>query len=184
MVLDLRAEGHVLYDARTLDKVIDWMAAQAFALLADAQDPVLVGIVQRGAAIAARLQARLDATHGVTAPLYEIWAEQRNPQDAGEADVRILEPDGLAARDLTQATVLVVDDQLYNGITLGRVVRHLERRGGHTLHTAVLVDRSLGRLPLRPSVAGLCLELSSRQALSCRVPPGDGAFEVRLLAAN
>ncbi|WP_374604627.1 phosphoribosyltransferase family protein [Niveibacterium sp.] len=175
-------ERFTLYDAPRLERVIDWMAAQAFPLLAGADDPLLLGILRRGGPLSAMLQARLQAIYGLALPRYEIKLKRYGDDLALlHADTQLTENAEFSARDLSRATVLVVDDVLYQGHSLARVVGYLTQRGAAAVHAAVLADRRVASLPVKAEVVGLCLQLSDRDVVECHVPPYEPEFKIELL---
>lgn len=175
-------ERFTLYDAPRLERVIDWMAAQAFPLLAGADDPLLLGILRRGGPLSAMLQARLQAIYGLALPRYEIKLKRYGDDLALlHADTQLTENTEFSARDLSSATVLVVDDVLYQGHSLARVVGYLTQRGAAAVHAAVLADRCVASLPVKAEVVGLCLQLSDRDVVECHVPPYEPEFKIELL---
>jgi|GEM_PF-6841004 len=167
-----------LYDAERLDKVLDWMAAQSFAMLAAASRPVIIGIAPRGASLATRLQQRLEARYGLAISRYEIWAERAADDAPSGAPLKIVEPDALAARDLTGCNVLVVDALLSRGRTLSGVLDHVRKRRVTSANACVLVDRCRRDAQLRATVSGLCLELPAGVRVECHLPPHDKDFGV------
>ena len=76
--------------------------------------------------------------------------------------------------------VVVVDDVLYQGHSLARVLEFLRAQHADPIRTAVLVDRRVTRLPLRADIAGLILQLAPDDVVECRVPPFEPVFEIDL----
>ena len=92
------------------------MAREAFPLLAGAEEPLLLGILRRGAPLAEMLQARLKANHGCDVPRYAMKLKRYGDDlTLLHADTQLTENAEFAARDLSRATVLMVDDVLYQG---------------------------------------------------------------------
>lgn len=173
--------GILLYDEAGLDPVLDRMAARAAGLLRDAEDPLLLGILRRGDPLAAMLQRRLRMKHGLELPRYRV-ALRRYGDDMGvrHGETELDENAEFAARDLSRATVLVVDDLLHQGNSLLRAIGYLTRRGALALHAAVLVDRCMARVPLRVAVTGLRLELAPGDRVECLIPPYEERFAIHL----
>lgn len=178
-----RADGErfCLYDRGALGGALERMAARAEALLAGADDPLLLGILRRGQPLAEMLQQRL-AARGTRLPLYSLKLK-RYADDLTllHADTRLTENAEFAARDLTRATVLVVDDVLYQGHSLARVLAYLSRRGAPVIRAAVLVDRCVPQLPVRADIVGLRLQVAPGDVVECHVPPYEEEFKIELL---
>jgi pyrimidine operon attenuation protein/uracil phosphoribosyltransferase len=104
-------ERFCLYDSAALQEVLDRMAAQAATFLAGEPDPLLLGILRRGAPLAEMLQARLKTKHGLDVPRYGLRLK-RYADDLTllHPQTRLVEDQRNAALDLAGHTVLVVDD--------------------------------------------------------------------------
>lgn len=171
-----------LYDEAALAEVMARMAAQARALLEGEADPLLLGILRRGDPLAARLQAELEGRWGLAVPRYALKLKRYSD------DLQLLHPetlltenDTLAGRDLARATVLVVDDVLYEGHSLARILAYLQARGAPAVRTAVLADRHCARVPVRADIVGLHLQVAPGDVVECHVPPYEADFKVEVL---
>jgi pyrimidine operon attenuation protein / uracil phosphoribosyltransferase len=171
-----------LYRTDQLAAVLERMAARAAGLLAGAQDPLLLGILRRGDPLAAMLQQRLKERHALAVPRYSLRLERYGD------DLSLLHPETaltenaeFSARDLSHATVLIVDDVLYHGHSLVRVLAYLAQRGAQAIHAAVLVDRCVAQVPVRAAIVGLRLQVAPGDVVECHVPPYEPELEIRLL---
>jgi pyrimidine operon attenuation protein/uracil phosphoribosyltransferase len=171
-----------LYDTVALDAVLDRMARAAFPLLAGAEDPVLLGILRRGAPLAEMLQAKLKANHGLDVPRYAMKLKRYGD------DLTLLHPDTqltesveFAARDVSRATILIVDDVLYQGYSLARMQAYLVTRGVPVIRAAVLADRCCAVLPVKADVVGVYLQVAPSDVVECNVPPYEEAFKIEVL---
>lgn len=171
-----------LYDASTLEPVLDAMARQAAALLDDR--PVsIIGVLRRGAPLGDLLATRL---------------RQRRPDLAVErTDLRVKRYDDdltlLHAATSLSATpeqqqaqfagrqVIVVDDVLYQGYSAFRVFEFLRAQGADCVHLAVLVDRHCSVLPVSADIVGLTLQIAPHDVIECSVPPFEDEFAIDLL---
>jgi pyrimidine operon attenuation protein/uracil phosphoribosyltransferase len=171
-----------LYDTAALQPVLDRIAADAAALLRGAGDPLVLGILRRGAPLAEMLQQRLRAQHGLDVPRYGLKLKRYGDDLALlHPDTQLTENAEFSARDLSRSTVLVVDDVLYLGHSLARVVRYLSQRGAPTIRAAVLADRCTTRLPLRADIVGVRLQVAAGDVVECNVPPYEPIFRIELL---
>lgn len=178
----VRGERFCLYDTAALQAVLERMAAQAATFLAGEADPLLLGILRRGAPLAEMLQARLKANHGLEVPRYGLKLK-RYADDLTllHPETELTENAEFSARDLSRATVLVVDDVLYEGHSLARVLSYLSRRGAPTVRIAVLADRCVARLPIRANIVGVKLQIAAGDVVECNVPPYESALKIELL---
>jgi len=178
----IEGDRFCLYDRAAIEFVLDRMAADAAALLRGAEDPVLLGILRRGAPLAGMMQARLMARFGIGVPRFELKLK-RYADDLGllHPDTELTENAELCARDLSRATVLAVDDVLYRGHSLARVVAYLSQRRAHVVRAAVLADRCVARLPVHADIVGIRLQLAPDDIVECNVPPYEEDLGIELL---
>lgn len=180
---DVSGIRFVLYDERQIESVLDAMAAHAAGLLAGTASLAVVGVLRRGAPLAGRLVERLVRDHGFAPPLRLDLHVKRYADD-----LRLLHPhtelhegEREAALDLADHTLLVVDDVLYTGHSLARVLDHLVARGPAAIRVAVLVDRGVAMLPVHTDVCGLRLDLAPGDVVECHVPPYEPDWRIELL---
>lgn len=171
-----------LYDAAELEAVLDRMAAEAAALLAGAEEPLLLGILRRGAPLAERLQARLRDRFGLDVPRHGLKLKRYGDDlTLLHPDTRLVDSAEFAALDVSRATILVVDDVFYQGHSLARVLGYLSQRRAPTIRAAVLVDRCCGRLPIAADIVGVRLQVAPGDVVECNVPPYEDGFGIDVL---
>jgi pyrimidine operon attenuation protein/uracil phosphoribosyltransferase len=150
-------------------------AGDATAGLADL---VLVGIPTRGAPLARRLAARVEAFSGT-------------PIDVGTVDitlyrddlrlrgVRALEPTVLPDAGIDGRLVVLVDDVLYSGRSVRAALDALRDLGRpRAVQLAVLVDRGHRELPIRADFVGKNVPTSRSQQVKVHLAETDGVDEV------
>jgi pyrimidine operon attenuation protein/uracil phosphoribosyltransferase len=143
-------------------------------------DLVLVGIPTRGAPLARRLAARIEAFSGA-------------PIDVGTVDitlyrddlrlrgVRALEPTVLPDAGIDGRTVVLVDDVLYSGRSVRAALDALRDLGRpRAVQLAVLVDRGHRELPIRADYVGKNVPTSRSQSVKVHLAEIDGTDEVLL----
>ena len=172
----------VLFDATEVETLLDAMAARMAPLLAG-RDAILIGILRRGAPIAARLYARLTERHGLT----HLQCIEVRIQRYGD-DLRLLHPETLLTEDpshtgldFTGRTVVLVDDVLYRGHSLARALDWALRRGAAEVRVAVLADRRVTSLPLHADVVGAALQVAADDVVECHVPPYEPDLAIGLV---
>ena len=74
-----------------------------------------------------------------------------------------------------------MDDVLYTGSSLLRVIDWLNARSPKAIHTAVLVDRHMAQLPIRADAVGVHLQVAPTDVVECHVPPYEPLFQIELL---
>src|SRR3954471_1898429 len=174
-----------LLSATDVARVVDRMAHQLIEKAGDhLAGLVLVGIPTRGAPLARRLAARIEAFSGA-------------PVDVGTVDitlyrddlrlrgVRALEPTTLPDAGVDGRLVVLVDDVLYSGRSVRAALdalRELGRPGAVRL--AVLVDRGHRELPIRADYVGKNVPTSQDQQVKVRLAEVDGVDEVLVTGAE
>jgi pyrimidine operon attenuation protein / uracil phosphoribosyltransferase len=176
-----------LLTAADVGRVVDRMAHQLIERAATL-DPaasdgglsglVLVGIPTRGAPLARRLAARIEAFTGT-------------PVDVGTVDitlyrddlrlrgVRALEPTTLPDAGIDGRVVVLVDDVLFSGRSVRAALDALRDLGRpQAVRLAVLVDRGHRELPIRADYVGKNVPTSLTQQVRVRLAEVDGADEV------
>jgi pyrimidine operon attenuation protein / uracil phosphoribosyltransferase len=163
--------------ARVVDRVAHQLIEKAGDSLADL---VLVGIPTRGAPLARRLAARVEAFSGV-------------PIDVGTVDitlyrddlrlrgVRALEPTLLPDAGIDGRLVVLVDDVLFSGRSVRAALDALRDLGRpRAVQLAVLVDRGHRELPIRADYVGKNVPTSRSQSVKVRLVEVDGEDAVLL----
>jgi pyrimidine operon attenuation protein/uracil phosphoribosyltransferase len=180
-----------LLSAADVARVVDRMAHQLIERAA-ATDPgsgdgtaglsdlVLVGIPTRGAPLARRLAARIEAFSGtrVDVGTADITLYR---DDLRRRGVRALEPTVLPDAGIDDRLVVLVDDVLYSGRSVRAALDALRDLGRpRSVQLAVLVDRGHRELPIRADFVGKNVPTSRRQQVKVRLVEIDGSDEVLL----
>ena len=172
-----------LYQTKELNCVLERMAWQAAGLVNNSHRVMIVGILRRGAPLAEMLHSKLK--HHVDLGLSDLMYLQikRYADDLTllYPETKLTENPQLAALDLSGATVLVVDDVLFEGHSMLRAVEYLARKQAAEIRTVVLVDRGANKLPVRVDIAGVRLDVAPTDIIECNVPPYETEFKIDLL---
>ena len=177
----MRGEKYRLYSSADLQPVIDTMARSVYSQVDHEQPLWLVGVIRRGAPLADMIAERLrQLGPGLTIKRLDLKVKRYGD------DLQLLHPETdlqapvLDTEALRGQQVMVIDDVLYQGHSLARVLDFLRDQHADPIRTAVLVDRRVARLPLRADIAGLVLQLAPGDVVECRVPPFEPVFEIDL----
>jgi len=172
-----------LYQQAQLDQIVDAMARQAEALLANKKRIMVVGILRRGAPLAGMLYIRL-MKNSKWSNLTLMNLDIRRYGD----DLTLIYPETMLIEnpkdsdlDLTGITVLVVDDVFYKGYSMLRAVEYLTKKNATEIRTAVLVDRGANGLPMRVDITGIRLDVAPPDVIEFNVPPYESEFKIVLL---
>jgi pyrimidine operon attenuation protein / uracil phosphoribosyltransferase len=144
--------------------------------------PALVGIHRRGAFLAERLHGQLEELLDAHVPLGDIDIGFYRDDVATRPDAPILHASHIDF-DLTDMTVVIVDDVLFTGRTVRAAIEALFAYGRpKRVQLAVLVDRGHRELPIRPDYVGKNLPTSLAEHVHVRVCELDGVDEVAIAA--
>src|SRR5918911_167256 len=144
---------------------------------------VLVGLRTRGIPLARRLQAAIDAFEGARVPLGELDVTLYR-DDVHQRAPRALSPTSIPV-DISDKTVVLVDDVLYTGRTIRAALDALIDLGRpRAIQLLCLVDRGHRELPIRPDFVGKNVPTSRHDKVAVRLLEVDGVDEVVLLPAH
>ena len=183
--MDFPPKGHrtCLYTTAQLESVLDHMAWQAAGFIQGKARVVIVGIVRRGAPLAQKIYERLAQRHGFRDMEMMQLKIKRYDDDLTllHPETQLIEDPSHADLSLHQATVLVVDDVMYQGHSMLRAVEYLAVRQAAEIRTVVLVDRGANKLPVRTDITGVRLDVAPTDIIECNVPPYEPTFKIELL---
>ena len=142
----------------------------------------IVGIHTRGAVLARRLHAHLEELIAAELPLGDIDISFYR-DDVG-AKFPAAQPVVHASHidfDLSERTVVLVDDVLFTGRTVRAAVDALFDYGRpQRVQLAVLCDRGHRELPIRPDYVGKNLPTAREERVNVRLEETDGTDEVTI----
>ena len=141
---------------------------------------VLVGLRTRGIPLARRLQQRIVEFEGAQVPLGELDITlyrddvyQRAPRALSRTSIPV---------DISERTVLLVDDVLYTGRTIRAALDALIDLGRpRAIQLVCLIDRGHRELPIRPDYVGKNVPTSRYEKVAVRLEEVDGVDEVVLI---
>ena len=157
----------------------------AHEIVEQAPDPgrlALLGIHTRGAVLAARLKAQLDALLDADVPLGALDIAFYRDDVATRAGHPVVHATDVPF-SLEGRTVIVVDDVLFTGRTVRAAIEALFDYGRpDRVQLAVLADRGHRELPFRPDYVGKNLPTSRDEHVQVLVEELDGEDGVRIAA--
>src|SRR4051812_34100425 len=170
-----------LLSATDVARVVDRMAHQLIEKAGDTlAELVLVGIPTRGAPLARRLAARVEAFSGTPVDVGTVDITLYR-DDLRMRGVRALEPTTLPATGIEGRLVVLVDDVLYSARSVRAALDALRDLGRpKAVRLAVLVDRGHRELPIRADYVGKNVPTSLTQQVKVHLAEVDGADEVLL----
>jgi pyrimidine operon attenuation protein/uracil phosphoribosyltransferase len=144
------------------------------------QSLVLVGLRTRGIPLARRVQQRILEFEGETAPLGELDITLYR-DDVHQRAPRTLSPTSIPV-DISDKTVVLIDDVLYTGRTIRAALDALIDLGRpRAIQLLCLVDRGHRELPIRTDFIGKNVPTSRHEKVAVRLEEIDGVDEVVLI---
>jgi pyrimidine operon attenuation protein/uracil phosphoribosyltransferase len=181
------AQPGILLTSADVGRVVDRMAHQLIERAASLNpdrpdgglgDVVLIGIPTRGAPLARRLAARVEAFSGTAVDTGTVDITLYR-DDLRLRGVRALEPTVLPDDGVDDRLVVLVDDVLFSGRSVRAALDALRDLGRpKAVQLAVLVDRGHRELPIRADYVGKNVPTSRSQQVRVHLAEIDGADEV------
>ncbi|MGH3973480.1 MAG: bifunctional pyr operon transcriptional regulator/uracil phosphoribosyltransferase PyrR [Pseudonocardiaceae bacterium] len=166
-----------LLSAADVARIVTRMAHQIIERTAS-QPVLLLGIPTRGVPLAHRLSDRL-REFGATMAGVGVLDITLYRDDLRRRPTRLLQPTELPAGGLDDALVVLVDDVLYSGRTVGAALDAVRDYGRpRAVQLAVLVDRGHRELPIRADYVGKNLPTSRDEKVGVLLVETDGVDAV------
>ncbi len=141
---------------------------------------VLIGLRSRGVPLARRLQACIREFEETVVPLGELdIALYRD--DLHQRGPRSLRPTSIPV-DITNKTVILVDDVLFTGRTVRAALDALIDFGRpRAIQLVCLIDRGHRELPIRPDYVGKNVPTSPKEVVRVQLSEVDGQDQVLIV---
>ena len=164
-----------LLDSQAVRRALTRIAHEIVEKNKGTDELVLIGIKTRGIHLAKRLAERIEAFEGVRLPvgslditLYRDDIKQRSEQPVvhgSEIDF-----------DITEKTVVLIDDVLFTGRTVRAALDALIDIGRpRMIQLAVLIDRGHRELPIRPDYVGKNVPTSRDEVVAVQLVETDNS---------
>ena len=135
---------------------------------------VILGIHRRGADLALRITDRIEQIEGAR-PHFGVLDITHYRDDIDRADIVPVLRESSIDFSLDSKTVVIVDDVIYTGRTVRAAIDAIFDLGRPAaVQLAVLVDRGLRELPIRPDFVGKNVPTSHSEHIRVRLRERDG----------
>ncbi|MGI0108224.1 phosphoribosyltransferase family protein [Salinimicrobium sp. 3283s] len=131
---------------------------------------ILAGIAKSGFQLAQKLQAALQEISDLEVLLCEVKVNKKNPLQAVTSS--------LSPQDYENKALVLIDDVLNSGTTLIYGIRHFLDVPLKRFKTAVLVDRSHKKYPVKADFKGISLSTSIHETVKVHFKPGEDKVEL------
>lgn len=149
------ANRTTVLDSETAKRKIERIAWEIYERHIDESELYVIGIAESGYKLAQRILDDITRISPLKCELLKLEVDKKNPaadivMDAGNTD-------------LNGKSVVIVDDVLNSGSTLIYAVKYILDWKVERCMTAVLVDRSHKRFPIKADVKGVSLSTSLQE---------------------
>ena len=169
-----------ILSAEELRRMVNRLASQVIEQSGDLSQLVLVGIYTRGVSLAKLLARQIEVLEQVSVPVgalditfYRDDLDQIELRAPAKTDI---------AFDLSDKTVVLVDDVIYKGRTIRAALNAVTEYGRpQAIRLLVLVDRGHRDVPIHPDFIGRPLSTASEEQVRVYLQDVDGRDAVELI---
>jgi pyrimidine operon attenuation protein/uracil phosphoribosyltransferase len=160
----------LILDKDQINHKIKRIAYQIYESNVDEEQIILAGIARSGFELAKRLQAELEEISDLEILLCEVKINKRNPLETITTS--------LTSEIYREKALVLIDDVLNSGTTLIYGVRHFLEVPLKRFKTAVLVDRSHKKYPVKADFKGISLSTSIHETVNVTFSEGEDRVEL------
>lgn len=146
------------------------IAYQIYESNVNEEQLVLAGILKSGFELAQKLKAELEKISELKITLCEVKINKKDPLQKIETS--------LTPEEYKNRSIVLVDDVLNSGTTLIYGVRHFLEVPLKQFKTAVLVDRSHKKYPVKADFKGISLSTSISETVKVHFSKGNDRVEL------
>lgn len=143
---------NIILNHRQISHKLKRMAFQIYEANVNEKEVVIAGIMDNGYVLAKKLKAEVEKISPIKVALCEVSMNKKSPIGSIECSKKLM--------DLKGQSVVLVDDVLNSGTTLIYGVKYFLDVPLKQFKTAVLVDRSHKKFPVKADFKGISLSTS------------------------
>lgn len=167
-------------DGPAIQRALTRIAHEILEANQGSENVALVGIVTRGASIAAALADKIEQIEGKRPPVGTLDISFYRDDHATRLNPQVHRTD--ITFPVTGRTIVLVDDVLYTGRTIRAAMDAVMDYGRpQAIQLAVLVDRGHRELPIRADFVGKNVPSARTERVTLRFAPTDGEDAVVIL---
>lgn len=160
----------LILDNSQINHKIKRIAYQIYESNVNEDQVVLAGIAKNGFELARKLQKELQEISDLETILCEVKVNKKNPLEEIKTS--------LPPEEYQKKSLVLVDDVLNSGTTLIYGVRHFLDVPLKQFRTAVLVDRSHKKFPVKADFKGISLSTSLSETVKVKFKAGEDSVEL------
>lgn len=166
----MNKEVVLILDHVQIDHKIKRIAYQIYESNVNEEQIVLAGILKSGFDLAKKLKTELESISELNVVLCEVEINKKDPLQ----EVRT----SLSPKEYKDQSIVLIDDVLNSGTTLIYGVRHFLEVPLKQFKTAVLVDRSHKKYPVKADFKGISLSTSIHEMVNVSFTEGENRVEL------
>lgn len=147
----------LILDHQEISHKIRRIAYQIYENNVDEKQIILAGIAENGFKLSKKLQLELERISNLKVILCEVNINKKKPLEKISTSIPL--------NDFKNQSLVLVDDVLNSGTTLIYCVRHFLQVPLKQFQTAVLVDRSHKKYPVKADFKGISLSTSINETV-------------------
>lgn len=179
-----KSEAIRLLDEQRISRAVTRIAHEILERNGGPESLVIVGILTRGADMAARLAEMIEKVEGVRIPVGLMDINLYRDDVGYKPDQPIVRKTEMMF-NIDGKNLILVDDVLYTGRTVRAALSQMIEFGRpRTIQLAVLVDRGHRQLPIRPDYVGKNIPTTFEDDVQVHLIERDGVDEVLLYPAQ
>lgn len=168
----------IIMDEKAIMRAITRIAHEIIEKNKGVQDLILVGIKTRGVPFAKMLAKKISEIEGIEIPV-ETLDITLYRDDLTEVGNNPIVESSEFTLDITNKTVVLVDDVLYTGRTVRAALDALVDKGRpNVVQLAALIDRGHREFPIRPDFIGKNVPTSKTEVISVKFLTTDSLNQV------
>ncbi|CAN5151485.1 phosphoribosyltransferase domain-containing protein [soil metagenome] len=164
------SKTNIILDNEQIKNKIRRIAYQIYESHVEESEIILAGISQSGFQFAKKLKVILEEISSLNIILCEVKVDKKNPLNPVKTS--------LEAKDYTNKSIILTDDVLNSGATLIYGVKHFLDVPLKQFKTAVLVDRSHKKFPVKADFKGISLSTSLHEMVQVHFSENDDRVEL------
>lgn len=175
-----------IMNQEAMDRVLTRIAHEIVERNGGCEQVVLVGIRRRGEPLARKIACHLETIGGCTVPVGILDIKLYQDDLSTLSSDRIPQVQKIEIPfDITNRTVILIDDVLFTGNTVHAALNALYTLGRpQRVQLAILVDRGHRELPIRADYVGKNIPTSHNEMVAVKVPEYDGETSVEIYAVD
>lgn len=161
---------NIILDNQQIEHKIKRIAYQIYESNVDETELILAGISSSGFLFARRLKAVLEEISDLNIQLCEVKIDKKNPFREVKTSLK--------SSEYINKSIVLTDDVLNSGTTLIYGVKHFLEVPLKQFKTAVLVDRSHKKFPVKADYKGISLSTSLNEMVQVHFSKGKDKVEL------